>query len=39
MLGHELRNPLAAILNANDVLQNRGIEDSEAVRAIGVVSR
>jgi GAF domain-containing protein len=39
MLGHELRNPLAAILNAKDILQNLPIDDSRAVRAIGVVAR
>ena len=39
MLGHELRNPLAAILNAKDVLQNLGLHDSRAALAIGVVSR
>src|SRR5258708_3460748 len=39
MLGHELRNPLAAIHSANTVLQNIGINDSRAVAAIGIVAR
>ncbi len=39
MLGHELRNPLAAILNAKDILQNLTLDDTKAVHAIGVVSR
>ena len=39
MLGHELRNPLAAILSANDVMQTIGINDSRAVKAMGVVAR
>jgi signal transduction histidine kinase len=39
MLGHELRNPLAAILNAKDVLQNLSIDNPTASRAIGVVAR
>jgi signal transduction histidine kinase/CheY-like chemotaxis protein len=39
MLGHELRNPLAAIHSANTVLQNIGINDSRALGAIGIVAR
>jgi signal transduction histidine kinase/ActR/RegA family two-component response regulator len=39
MLGHELRNPLAAIVNANDLLQNLGIVDRRGMRAIGVIAR
>ncbi|MHB8384044.1 MAG: hybrid sensor histidine kinase/response regulator [Candidatus Binataceae bacterium] len=39
MLGHELRNPLAAILSANEVMQNLPIDDSRAKSAIGVVAR
>ncbi|MGC1342605.1 MAG: ATP-binding protein, partial [Candidatus Binataceae bacterium] len=39
MLGHELRNPLAAILSANDLMQTIGIDDSRAVKAMGVVAR
>jgi hypothetical protein len=32
MLGHELRNPLAAIVSANNVMQNVGIQEPKAVR-------
>jgi signal transduction histidine kinase/ActR/RegA family two-component response regulator len=39
MMGHELRNPLAAISGANDVMQTLGIDDSRAVEAMGVVAR
>src|ERR1700730_12670767 len=39
MLGHELRNPLAAILNANDVVQKLGINDSGIEQSAGVVAR
>jgi signal transduction histidine kinase/CheY-like chemotaxis protein len=39
MLGHELRNPLAAIVSANDVMQNVGIQEPKAVRAMNVVAR
>ena len=39
MLGHELRNPLAAILTANHVMQNVNIDDPRALRAMGVVAR
>jgi signal transduction histidine kinase/CheY-like chemotaxis protein len=39
MLGHELRNPLAAILNANDVVQKLGINDSGIEQPAGVVAR
>jgi signal transduction histidine kinase/ActR/RegA family two-component response regulator len=39
MLGHELRNPLAAIVSANDVIQNVGIQEPRAVRAMNVVAR
>ncbi len=39
MMGHELRNPLAAISGANDVMQSLGIDDPRAVQAMGVVAR
>jgi signal transduction histidine kinase/CheY-like chemotaxis protein len=39
MLGHELRNPLAAILNANYVVQKLGINDSGIEQSAGVVAR
>ncbi len=39
MLGHELRNPLAAILSANDLMQTIGIDDARAVKAMSVVAR
>jgi signal transduction histidine kinase/ActR/RegA family two-component response regulator len=39
MLGHELRNPLAAILNAGDVLHKLGIEDPDAMQAVDIVAR
>lgn len=39
MLGHELRNPLAAILSANDLMQTIGFNDSRAIKAMGVVAR
>jgi signal transduction histidine kinase/ActR/RegA family two-component response regulator len=39
MLGHELRNPLAAIVSANNVMQNVGIQEPKAVRAMDVVAR
>ncbi|WP_162560007.1 PAS domain-containing hybrid sensor histidine kinase/response regulator [Methylotetracoccus oryzae] len=32
MLGHELRNPLAPIVSAADVLEGRGVEDPALVR-------
>jgi GAF domain-containing protein len=39
MLGYELRNPLAAITNSNDLLHNLGIVDPRAMRAIGIIAR
>jgi signal transduction histidine kinase/CheY-like chemotaxis protein len=39
MLGHELRNPLAAIVSANNVMQNVGIQEPKALRAMEVVAR
>jgi signal transduction histidine kinase len=39
MLGHELRNPLAAITNAAHVLDTAGLPDEAASRARGVIAR
>lgn len=39
MLGHELRNPLAPISNAVEVLRLHGTESSEVRWAVGVVHR
>lgn len=39
MLGHELRNPLAAIVNAGDVLHKPGIEDPDVLQAVDIVAR
>jgi signal transduction histidine kinase/ActR/RegA family two-component response regulator len=39
VLGHELRNPLAAIRNAAAVLEVKGATDEEAVRLLGIVAR
>lgn len=39
MLGHELRNPLAAILSASSILKTRGALEPGALRAADVVGR
>ena len=39
MLGHELRNPLAAIRNAHSVLDRLGVEDEPAARQRQVIDR
>jgi len=39
MLGHELRNPLAAIRNAHSVLERLGTADEPAARQHGVIDR
>ena len=39
MLGHELRNPLAAIVSANQVLDKVGAKDSVVMQAVEVVGR
>jgi signal transduction histidine kinase/ActR/RegA family two-component response regulator len=39
MLGHELRNPLAAVRNATQILQRRGTFVSELARPMGVIDR
>ncbi|HEV7490400.1 MAG TPA: ATP-binding protein, partial [Rhodanobacteraceae bacterium] len=39
MLAHELRNPLAPIRNAGEVLARLRLDDARAERAIGVVQR
>ena len=39
MLGHELRNPLAAILVAHDVAQKAGGKDADLMRAVEIVGR
>jgi signal transduction histidine kinase len=38
-LGHELRNPLGAIVAATAVLQQRTATDQGAIRALGVIAR
>ncbi|MDB5108258.1 MAG: Autoinducer 2 sensor kinase/phosphatase LuxQ [Candidatus Binatus sp.] len=39
MLGHELRNPLAAILSANDVLSRTIGDNPDAMQGISIVAR
>ncbi len=39
VLGHELRNPLAAIRNAAAVLEAKGATDEEALRLVAIVTR
>jgi len=39
MLGHELRSPLAAIVNANDTLQKMESENPKSRQAIDVIGR
>src|SRR5215218_6555776 len=39
MLGHELRNPLGAIVAATSVLQQRAAIDPGAVRALDIIAR
>ena len=39
MLGHELRNPLSAILNANEVLHRLGIDDPKVRKAVDILDR
>ena len=38
-LGHELRNPLGAIVAATSVLQQRAANDQGAVRALDIIAR
>lgn len=37
-LGHELRNPLAAIMTCGEVLESLGLEAPQAARCLGVIS-
>jgi signal transduction histidine kinase len=39
MIGHELRNPLAAIVSANDALSDRGAADPVVGRAAEIIGR
>ncbi|MBW3621858.1 MAG: response regulator [Armatimonadetes bacterium] len=39
MLGHELRNPLAPILNALHVMRSKGVDDATLKRARDIVDR
>jgi signal transduction histidine kinase len=39
MLGHELRNPIAAIMNAVKVLEHLGSADEPTVRVRGIIDR
>ena len=39
LLGHELRNPLGAIMNAARLLEHPGIGGDDAARARGIISR
>jgi signal transduction histidine kinase len=39
LLGHELRNPLGAIMNAARLLEHPGIGGDEAARARGIIGR
>ena len=39
LLGHELRNPLGAIMNAARLLEHQGIGADDAARARGIISR
>lgn len=39
MLGHELRNPLAAIRNAADVIGSFKLDEPQLVRALGALNR
>ncbi|MCG5052231.1 MAG: PAS domain S-box protein [Myxococcales bacterium] len=39
MLGHELRNPLAAVRSATELLKRTGVEDARLQRVFGVLDR
>ena len=39
MLAHELRNPLAPLRNASEILQVAGVSEEERVQAQGIISR
>lgn len=39
MLGHELRNPLAALCSAGNLLASETVGDSEKVWAVGIIQR
>ncbi|MEA3191697.1 MAG: hypothetical protein QOD26_30 [Betaproteobacteria bacterium] len=39
LLGHELRNPLGAIMNAARLLEHQGVGAEDAARARGIISR
>jgi signal transduction histidine kinase len=39
LLGHELRNPLGAIMNATRLLEHPGVAGEDASRARGIISR
>jgi signal transduction histidine kinase len=39
LLGHELRNPLGAIMNAARLLEHQGISAEDAARARGIIGR
>jgi len=39
MLGHELRNPLAAISGATELLQRKGADNAVYQRCVGIIRR